>query len=262
MHRSRLVLVPTLLACLLTLVGCAAGGDVSKPVPTTFIAAPQPAHRLVVMLPGRGDSLQALTDTGIAKIIQQSWPDADVLLTGLTMPFYRQGRAAQRLHDEVIEPAQRKAYRQVWLAGISLGGMGTLLYDSEYPDQIDGLLLLSPYLGEDAIHQQIRQAGGLAAWQAGPAQAMGPDTFQHEVWRSLQAWSRRPQRTSSTWLAYGADEPFRQPIELMTPLLPADHVIMLPGKHNWKLWKPAMRALLERTEAEDPMARARQDSGQ
>jgi hypothetical protein len=163
MFRFRRILVPTLLACLLTLVGCVAGGDISQPVLTIFIAAPQPAHRLVVMLPGRDDSLQGLTDTGIAGIIQQRWPDADVLLTGLTMPFYQQGRAAQRLHDEVIEPARRKAYQQVWLAGISLGGMGTLLYDSQYPDQIDGLLLLSPYLGEDAIHRQIRQSGGLAA---------------------------------------------------------------------------------------------------
>lgn len=250
MPRSSRVFVPTLLACLLTLVGCVAGGDVTKPVPTTFITAPQPAHRLVVMLPGRGDSLQGLADTGIAGIIQQSWPDADVLLTGLTMPFYQQGRAVQRLHDEVIAPAQRKGYRQVWLAGISLGGMGALLYDSQYPDQMDGLLLLSPYLGEDAIHQQIRQAGGLAAWQAGAARTPGPDTFQHELWRALQGWSRRPQRTRSTWIAYGADEPFRQPIELMTLLLPADHVIMLPGMHNWKLWKPAMRALLERSKSD------------
>lgn len=252
MSRSLRALFPTLLACLLALLGCAAGGDVSKPVPATFIAAPQPAYRLVVMLPGRGDSLQRLTDIGIAGIIQQSWPDADVLLTGLTMPFYRQGKAVQRLHDEVIEPSRRKGYQQVWLAGISLGGMGALLYDSEYPDQIDGLLLLSPYLGEDAIQQSIRQAGGLAAWKAGPARAIGSDTFQHELWRSMQSWPQRPQRTGSTWIAYGTEEPFRQPIELMTPLLPADHVIMMPGKHNWRLWKPAMRTLLERTASEAP----------
>ena len=250
MSRSRRLLVPTLIASLLTLIGCVAGGDVTKPVPMTFIAAPNPAHRLVVMLPGRGDSLQGLTDKGIAGVIQQTWPDADVLLTGLTMPFYQQGRAVQRLHDEVIEPARRKPYQQVWLAGISLGGMGALLYDSAYPDQIDGLLLLSPYLGQDAIHQQIRQAGGLATWQAGPPQPLGPDTFEHELWRSLQGWSKRPQRTGSTWIAHGADEPFRQSIELMTPLLPNDHVIMLPGKHNWTLWKPAMRAVLERTKSE------------
>ncbi|MGY3038975.1 pimeloyl-ACP methyl ester carboxylesterase [Rhodanobacter sp. TND4EL1] len=261
MPTFRRALVPMLLASLLSLVGCAAGGDVTKPIPTTFIAAPQSAHRLVVMLPGRGDSLQSLTSTGIAGIIQQSWPDADVILTGLTMPFYRQGRVAQRLHDEVIAPARRPAYRQVWLAGISLGGMGVLLYDREYPDQIDGLLLLSPYLGEKAIHQQIREAGSLAAWQAGPAQPIGPDTFQHELWRSLQGWSQRPQRSQSTWLAYGSDEPFRQPIELMTPLLPASHVIMLPGKHNWTLWKPAMHALLERAGSQSPLDAVRRGSG-
>jgi pimeloyl-ACP methyl ester carboxylesterase len=246
MPSFRLTVILLLFAPILELAGCAAGGDITRPVPTTFVPAPQPAHRLVVMLPGRGDSLQSLTDTGIAQLIQQRWPDADVVLTGLTMPFYRQGRAAQRLHDEVIEPARRPAYRQVWLAGISLGGMGALLYDREYPGQMDGLLLLSPYLGDDAIHREIRQAGGLADWQPGPPQTIGPDTFQHEVWRYLKDWSQRPQRTRSVWLAYGADEPFRQPIELMSPLLPADHVIMLPGKHNWKLWKPAMRALLER----------------
>lgn len=261
MHNFRKTLIPMLLACLSSLIGCTAGGDITKPVPTTLMAAPQPAHRLVVVLPGRGDNLHSLTATGIAAIIQQSWPDADVLLTGLTMPFYRQGRTAQRLHDEVIEPAaRRKAYRQVWLAGISLGGMGVLLYDRAYPDQIDGLLLLSPYLGDHAIQQQIRDAGGLAKWQAGPPQPIGPDTFQHELWRYLQNWSQRPQRTRSTWLAYGADEPFRQPIELMSPLLAPDHVIMLPGRHNWKLWKPAMRALLQRAGSKVPEIVSRQDS--
>lgn len=245
MPTSRRILL-LLVASVLALTGCAAAGDVTRPIPKTLVHAPQPAHRLVVMLPGRGDSLQSLTDTGVAALIQQRWPDADVLLTGLTMPFYRQGRMPQRLHDEVIEPARRPAYRQVWLAGISLGGMGALLYDREYPDRIDGLLLLSPYLGDEAIHDEIRQAGGLADWQPGPPQPIGPDTFQRELWRYLKSWSARPQRTRSVWLAYGADEPFRQPIELMSPLLPSDHVVMLPGQHDWALWKPALRALLQR----------------
>ncbi|WP_426689805.1 alpha/beta hydrolase [Rhodanobacter ginsengiterrae] len=261
MRLFRFIPTLTLLACLLVVAGCAAGGDITRPVPATFVAAPQPAHRLVVMLPGRGDSLQSLTDTGIAAIIQQSWPDADVILTGLTMPFYRQGRAAERLHDEVIEPALRPAYRQVWLAGISLGGLGVLLYDQRYPDQIDGLLLLSPYLGDDASQRQIRQAGGLDAWRPGPPQSIGPDTFQHELWRYLKDWAQRPRRTSSTWLAYGADEPFRQPIEMMSPRLPADHVVMLPGKHNWKLWKPAMHVLLERAGSANPLDALPRDSG-
>lgn len=226
--------------------GCAAGGDVTRPIPTALFPAAEPARRLVVMLPGRGDDLGSLQRRGVAQLIQRAWPDADVLLTGLTMPYYLQGRATQRLHDEVIEPARQRHYRQVWLAGISLGGMGALLYDRAYPGRIDGMLLLSPYLGDHRIHREIRDAGGLAHWHPGPAQPIGPETFQRELWRYLKDWADEPQRTNSVWLAYGDHERFRKPIELMRGELPADHVLMLPGHHDWKLWTPAMRLLLQR----------------
>lgn len=238
-------IVPLVLLALL-LGACAAGGDVTRPIPQTFVPAPQPAHRLVVMLPGRGDDLASLQRRGVAQAIQSAWPDADVVLTGLTMPFYRQGRAPQRLHDEVIEPAHARSHQPVWIAGISLGGLGALLYEHDYPDQVDGMLLLSPYLGEEAIHDEIRAAGGLASWNPGPAQAMGPDTFQRELWRTVKGWSDDPARVRSVWLAYGESEPFRVPIELMSGQLPADHVLMLPGRHDWDLWNPALRALLQK----------------
>ena len=239
-----IALLLSLLALLLG--GCVARGDIRRPIPTAFVPAPQPAHRLVVMLPGRGDDLASLQRKGIAPLIQHAWPDADVLLTGLTLPFYRQGQATRRLHEEVIEPARRAGHRHVWLIGISLGGMGALLYDRDYPGQVDGMLLLSPYLGEPAMYREIREAGGLARWHPGPAQPTGPATFQHELWRYLKRWADDPTRTGSVWLAYGASEPFRKPIELISPQLAPDHVLMLPGRHNWKLWMPAARMLLLR----------------
>lgn len=226
--------------------GCAAGGDVRKPIPTAFFAAPQPANRLVVMLPGRGDDLESLERKRVAETIQAAWPHADVILTGLTMPFYRQGRAARRLHDEVIEPRHHDDDHELWIIGISLGGMGAILYEREYPGQANGLMLLSPYLGEKAIHNDIRTAGGLSQWDAGPMQAINADSFQHELWRTAKTWQATPARASAIWLAYGSDEPFRDPIELMSPALPANHVVMLPGGHDWKLWNTALRELLDR----------------
>ncbi len=224
--------------------GCAAGGNATRPIPTVMVHAIQRAQRVVVMLPGRGDDLAGLQKQGTAQIIQTEWPDADVVLAGLTMPYYKAGNATRRLHDEVIVPLKQQGYRQVWLAGISLGGMGTLLYDQAYPGQVDGMLLLSPYLGDRAIQQEIRNAGGLAAWMPGPVQAMGPDTFQRELWRYIKQWSTDPDRTGTVWLAYGADESFRDAIELMSAQLKTDHVRMLPGHHNWKLWNPALHQLL------------------
>lgn len=96
-----------------------------------------------------------------------------MILTGLTMPYYTAGVATRRLHDEVIAALKAHGYRQVWLAGILLGGMGTLLYDQAYPGQLDDMLRLSPYLGERVIQQEIRDAGGLAAWQPWPGATVG-----------------------------------------------------------------------------------------
>lgn len=234
----------------LLLGGCVVRGDATKPIPTALVPALRAARRLVVMLPGRGDDLASLERHGIAQIIQHAWPDADVLLTGLTMPYYTRGNATQRLHDEVIDPLRRRHDREVWVAGISLGGMGALLYDYDYPGQVDGMLLLSPYLGEHVIHEEIRDAGGLAQWNPGPAQPIGAATFEHELWLTLKHWSNNAARTRTVWLAYGDSEPFRASIELMSPLLPPDHVLKLPGHHDWALWIPALRAVLQQASLE------------
>ncbi|HQY55464.1 MAG: alpha/beta hydrolase-fold protein [Dokdonella sp.] len=237
-------------ALALLIGGCAAGGDVRKPIPAATHAATQAAHRLVVVLPGRGDDLASLERRRVAQTIQAAWPDADVILTGLTMPFYRQGQASKRLHDEIIGPAQGPGNRELWIVGISLGGMGAMLYEREYPGQADGILLLSPYLGDNAIHDEIRAAGSLARWNPGPLQAVNAGTFQHELWRTAKTWQQTPTRAAAVWLGYGSDEPFRTPIELLSPALPADHVVMLPGRHDWKLWNATLQEMLKRIRME------------
>lgn len=228
----------------LLVAACSAGGDVTRPVPILSVPAARPAQRLVVVLPGRGDSLDSLARTGIAQTIQAQWPDADVILTGLTMPFYRQGLATQRLHDELLAPA-RDRYGEVWVVGISLGGLGALLYDRAYPGTIDGILLISPYLGDKPLYREIQAAGGLARWQPGPARPIGAENFRRELWRSIRQWAEHPQRANSVWVAYGDRERFRDRIRLLAGQLPPDHVFELPGHHNWTLWRPAVQTLLE-----------------
>jgi hypothetical protein len=240
--RPRLSILLCPLAVLL-LAACSAGGDVRRPIPARLVPSTQPAHRLVVVLPGRGDDLDSLTRRGIGRIVHNQWPDADVLLTGLTLPFYRQGRAVQRLHEEILRPARARHYDQVWLAGISLGGLGALMYDRAYPDGVDGMLLVSPYLGDTPIYREIRAAGGLARWQPGPAQRVTPETYQRELWRHIRDRRDGPGR-ASVWLAYGDRERFRERIALLATQLPPEQVFELSGHHNWTLWKTALRTLL------------------
>lgn len=246
MKSLRFTLHPLLWLLPLTLIaGCTARGDATRRIPTQLVHAIEPARRTVVFLPGRGDDLAGLQRQHAAELVQASWPDADVILAGLTMPYYTSGVANQRLHDEVIVPLLKQpGHHPIWLAGISLGGMGALLYVDQYPADIDGMLLLSPYLGDAAIRDEIRAAGGIRRWNPGVRQAIGPNTFQRELWRSIAHWRDDPARARTVWLAYGDKERFRAPIELMAALLPADHVLMLPGRHNWKLWSRTLPAVL------------------
>jgi hypothetical protein len=228
------------------LLGCFPRGDPSKPIPAALISAPAKAQRLVVVLPGRGDDLIALHKSGVAQAVQSAWPDADVMLTGLALGYYMEGLAEQRLHDEVIVPARRRGYAQVWLVGASLGGMGAVMYDRAYPNEVDGMVLLAPYLGEKRVLSQMTAAGGISAWQPPPKQAINADNFPEKLWRQLQTWSRQPSAARNVWLAYGKADRLREAMPLLAPVLPPGHVLLREGGHEWRVWSPATRDVLVR----------------
>lgn len=248
---------PTLLALLVLaltalLAGCLPPSDPGKTIPTLFVPAPSGnAQRLLVILPGRGDDLEGLRRSGAAEAAQRAWPDADVLYAELTLGYYMQGRAAERLHAEVIQPARdRGRYREAWLAGASMGGMGVILYDRAHPGALDGLVLMAPYLGDGKIVREVAEAGGVATWDAGPPQELGADTFQREMWRHIQRWQRTPAEGQRVWLTYGRDDRLRRAMPVLAPALRPDHVRVVDGGHAWKVWTPALEAVLRAADAE------------
>ncbi|HEX2545044.1 MAG TPA: alpha/beta hydrolase [Ramlibacter sp.] len=236
----------SLLLSLGMLFGCFPRGDPSQPIPTALVNAPETARRLVVVLPGRGDDVEGLRRSGIAQAVQSAWPDADVVLTGLALGYYMEGQAEIRLHNEIIQPARRRGYAQIWLVGASLGGMGSIMYDRAYPNQVDGLVLLAPYLGEESVLARIRAAGGVAAWQPPPKPgAVTADNFEVELWRHVQAWARDPAAARKVWLAYGRRDRFAPSMPLLVPVLPATNVLVREGGHDWTVWSPVTREVLQ-----------------
>lgn len=244
MRRIHLAL---LIAQLGLLMGCYPRADLTRPLPSERHDAPrQPAHRLVVVLPGRGDDMDDLRRSGIVDAVQSAWPDADVLLTGLALNVYLEGQPAERLHRDILQPAlQARPYRETWLLGASLGGMGALMVDRAYPGTVTGMVLLAPYLGEADILDEITAAGGLAAWSPGPVPAViDRDNFQREAWRHLQGWQPDASPARHVWVGHGDRDYLKAAIPLLTPSLPAGHVLEAPGGHSWQVWKPLVREIL------------------
>lgn len=243
-----------LAAGLLLLAGCARNmGDARQPIPSKLIIASLPTthHVLVVMLPGIGDNVAMMDRAGVVQAIQRAWPNADVLLTSTTKAYYLQGKVWQRVHDEIVEPARASGYTEIWMAGASLGGMGTLLYEEHYPGELRGVVLLAPYLGERPLSQEITAAGGLANWQPGPQpDVFDANNFQRELWRGLKIWTTQPDITRRVWLGYGDRDKLRYALPNFTPLLSQAHIFVRPGWHAWTTWTPLIAEIFGRIRTE------------
>ncbi len=239
----------------LALSGCLAIGDSRSPIPTELVRAPRSGAvpTLVVMLPGIGDDAQEMKERGLADVIHQAWPEADVLLAGATYAYYRDRRVIERLHEDVVVPAIRAGYRRIWLAGASMGGLGALLYAREHKDVLAGVVLFAPFLGDEELISEIREAGGLRYWDPGPLPAeLDGKTYQRQVWKLLQDWARNPQGAPPVWLACGNDDYLVGTSRLLATALPPERFVELAGRHTWSTWRRLARALFPRIAAGQP----------
>ena len=204
---------------------------------------------LVIVLPGRADEGRGENERGMARAIQEAWPGADVLLASATYVYYRDGKVVERLHDDVVAPALRAGYRRIWLAGASMGGMGAMLYERAYPGQLAGVVLFAPFLGDQPLLEEIRNAGGVRQWDPGPLPAeVNARNYQRQVWKHIR---ERPAH-SSVWLACGTDDYLLSGARLLATTLPEGRFIEMPGGHDWRTWSRIGKTVFSQIRTQEP----------
>lgn len=240
--RLGLLIAATLLA------GCSVLGPPPRTMTSVNVAGTQTSPQtLIVVLPGFLTDAEDMQERGVADAIHRAWPEPDVLLVDATYTYYRNGLLAERLHEQVIAPMRARGYRDIWLAGGSMGGMGTLIYEWNHPGAMKGLVLVSPFLGDSGALDEIRAAGGLAQWDAGPVSApMNGDNFDRLVWAMMQGWIGKPEQWNRVWLLCGTDDSLYPDVQVMAPLVPPDHYMARPGGHTWDFWIPALEEMFRR----------------
>ena len=235
--------------------GCFTIGDSKVPIASEKLEALQPSagRTLIIVLPGFGADAQEMRERGLARAIQESWPEADLLLASATFAYYRDGKLVTRLHEDVVEPAVRAGYRRIWLAGASMGGMGALLYQREHAGTVSGVVLFAPFLGEEKLLEEIRQAGGVRSWNPGPlSPTIDEKNYQRHVWKMVQGWTERPDAAPQVWLATGSDDYLLNGTRLLATALPHDRFIEMPGSHTWKTWIQMGKAVFSRIRTLEP----------
>jgi len=195
---------------------------------------------LLVMLPGVGIEAAAFAQNGMVAQLHERGLAVDVIAASPALDLYLDGDVAAALHNAVIAPALAQGYTRIWLLGISLGGMGALLYASAHEALLEGIFLLAPFLGTQGTVAEIADAGGIAAWVPAGSAATAPE---QRILTWLQGCSTRKQ--PKIYLGCGQSDRFARGHLLLAEILPPDRVVFADGGHDWPTWLALWARLLD-----------------
>jgi len=215
------------------------------PVPVKQLSAGrEDGSELVVFLPGRWSRVEEFKREQFFEIAAKRWPNARLVAPDLHLGYYKNQSVARRLHEDVVLPARRAGVKAVRLVGISMGGLGALIYAVEYPQQADELILLSPFVGEDDALEEIKAAGGLVNWRPGE---IADRDFSRKLWLKIrESWQEKVNRPR---ILLGCGEQDRLAgssrffaNEFLTP----GSQLWLAGDHDWPTWRRLFARLIEK----------------
>lgn len=188
-------------------------------------------RKLMVLLPGIGDGASEFNKHGVVDAIRNIYPNMDIIAVDAHFKYYQARTIVHRLRQDIIKPALDAGYSEIYLGGISLGGLGSLLYIKQYPDDISKIFILAPYLGDKQDYSYLID-----------------NTAAPKVPRDVNLWpwlTQLPDETKNKiYLAYGLNDKFEIPNGLLADRLPQDHTVTQMGKHNWKTWAKLWPMLL------------------
>ena len=195
-----------------------------------------PSSTLLVMLPGSYSLPEEFQSEGFVKIVRDHHLAADVLLVDAHVRYYQNRSVIDRLAEDVIGPARTRGYRQIWLVGISIGAVGAMLYADAHPEDVDGVVLIAPYLGTQLTANEIKVAGGLSRW---PSPEVTPGDLDTILWHWLQGQTAAKSTVKKLplFLGYGEQDRFRYSAEVLRAALPRSQVFTAQGGHDWPAWR-------------------------
>ena len=235
-------------AGLIALCGCLPRRPITTPMQSVLDSV-DPLKRsdtLLVLLPGAFDTPEDFVHEGFIKAVRQRHIAADVQLLDAHTEYYTERIIIQRLLGDVVGPARDKGYKTIWLAGISLGGYGSLAFAREHGEMIDGVFVMAAFLGRRDIPAAIAKAGGLAAWDPDTATQ---DEQDRELWRWLKGYVAAPSGGPARpplYVGYGTSDRFAASNQVLAKVLPPERVLTTEGGHEWAPWLALWSDFLDR----------------
>ncbi|HEV8518087.1 MAG TPA: alpha/beta hydrolase [Burkholderiales bacterium] len=207
-----------------------------------LVSQPSAERIMLVMLPGVRDRPQDMVEHGMISALRERGVPVDAVAVDAHLGYYLERSFIERLSHDIITPMRAQGYARIWLVGISLGAMGALIYARAHANEIEGVIVLAPFLGVQGIIAEIERAGGLSQWQPG---AIASDDDERLLLAWLKAYQADNPALPKLYLGYGRDDRFAPASQLLAQRLPAAHVAITRGGHDWATWMDLWRSLLD-----------------
>jgi pimeloyl-ACP methyl ester carboxylesterase len=209
-------------------------------VSITCLHYPAPAgaaRTLLIMLPGAGINAPDFAANGMVAAAHEAAPHIDITVAAPDIALYLEDGVTELLHREIVAPALARGITRIWLLGISLGGMGALLYAREYQQHIEGLFLLAPFLGTKGTVAELTRAGGLPHWSPVGSKATNPE-------QNFLSWLQCHLTAPPLYLGYAEQDRFSPAHIMLAACLPPARVVHVQGGHDWPSWRALWHRLL------------------
>jgi len=187
-------------------------------------------RRLIALLTGTYSEPEDFARQGFAEAVARQGIAADVVMAEMRAAWFADGSIVERIREHVVRPARARGFDRIWLGGISLGALSALSYAARHEEDLEGLVLISPYPAARDVLREVDAAGGLAAWK--PQIPAGGD-LEREAWEWLA--ERGTSVPVHCW--YGRDDRFAEGQRRMGAALQPSRVHERPGGHDWTAWR-------------------------
>jgi len=186
----------------------------------------------IVLLPGAYHALEQFVGAGFDRALRDRGLAAELIVAAPELAHLNDRAWLTQLRREVIAPARERGAGALWLGGISLGAFMALRFAAEGAEALDGLCLLAPYLGSRIVAAEIAAQGTLANWRA---ERLGEDDDERRIWRFIQGLGTAV--APRVFLGFGSEDRFADTQRLLASALPADSTHVIPGGHDWPVWR-------------------------
>ena len=232
-----------LIAALMMTSGCS--HFAKKPLKTLsyFSDKNTSSKNLFIFMRGLGGSHRSFEKEGLVEVTWQRGKNFDMMAPNAHFAYYAERTLIERLREDIILPAKEKGYENIWLIGFSMGGLGSLLYYKEYPEDISGVCLISPFLGFGSIIEEIYDNGGLKSWV--PGDYSPEEDWQRMLWHWIKV-TVADDNSIPIFLGFGNKDLYVDAHRLLTTALPEDNITRMEGAHDYKTFKALWLRFLDR----------------